>query len=460
MEERKNNHMINKEMNQRIESYNQILQKKPIYHSIAQKMEEEVGDNPSGRLYISAFLPILLEYVSWVLREASNRKQKRLYFLARDGYQMYLVAQKLCEIWKLPIECRYLKLSRYSMRLPEYHLLEKKCLDHICIGGIDVTLKRIMKRAGLTDEEGIQIAEELGKLSEFEKILNYQEIMGLKGQLEKCPLFFEYVYNHSKAAYDNAIGYLKQEGLFDEIPYALVDSGWGGTLQKTISHLIDKPALEGYYFGMYEIPNGMSKEQYHSFFFDPAWGLKNKVAFSNCLFEAVFTSPEGMTLRYDKNNDSYVPLLDYEENPNASKIQYHCNLLLDYMSGYETVHKNTENKNLQKEKISSQKFVQKIVSKLMGHPTEWEAEEFGGLLFSDDVLEGNLKKVAADLTQTEIRQQHFVNKALIMLGIKQGELHESAWIEGSIVKEGHHVRSNLWHAALYKYFVYIKKMMK
>ena len=96
----------------------------------------------------------------------------------------------------------------------------------------------------------------------------------------------------------------------------------------------------------------------------------------------------------------------------------------------------------------------------MGHPTEWEAEEFGGLLFSDDVLEGNLKKVAADLTQTEIRQQHFVNKALIMLGIKQGELHESAWIEGSIVKEGHHVRSNLWHAALYKYFVYIKKMMK
>ena len=43
------------------------------------------------------------------------------------------------------IEYRYLKLSRYSIRSAQYHILGDKSIDYICTGGIDVTFEKIMK---------------------------------------------------------------------------------------------------------------------------------------------------------------------------------------------------------------------------------------------------------------------------------------------------------------------------
>ena len=94
-------------------------------------------------------------------------------------------------------------------------------------------------------------------------------------------------------------------------------------------------------------------------------------------------------------------------------------------------------------------------------------EAFGNNLFSDDVRETSLKRVAAKLTEEEIQNQRFLNRLLIMAGIKKGTIHESAWIEGSIVKCGMQeeesetaVRKNLRHACLYKYIVYGRKQIR
>ncbi len=435
-------------MNQRMDYYNRILQKKTIYNEIAKSMEAE---DAGAQLYITVLAPALLEYITWVLTETQKSGKERLYFLARDGYQMYLAAKELCRIKQIPIECRYLHVSRYAMRVPEYHLLGEDCLEHICIGGIDVTLERIMKRAGLSDAETAEITRDMG---DSKRLLNYQEIMKLKEELRCKPKFFAYVYKHSKEAYETAIGYLRQEGLFDEISYALVDSGWVGTLQKTIAHLVDNERLEGYYFGMYETPKGIDASRYHAFYFGPKWGLKRKVTFSNCLFEAIYTSPDGMTIGYDKNGEVYIPISDLHRNPNYEMVEKNCDLLQRYLDIYEEVSKCNESGKPQSQ------FVEDLFKEFMGNPTGAELSAFGNVLFSDDVLEGNLKKVAAELSEEEIKQQHFINKALIMRGFKKGEIHESAWIEGSIAKLGSNAKKNLWHARCYKYFVYIRKMLK
>lgn len=436
-------------MNQRMDYYNRTLQKKTIYNEIAKIIEIE---DEASLLYVTVPAPVLMEYVTWVLTEAQRSGKERLYFLARDGYQMYLTAKELCRICHIPIECRYLQVSRYAMRVPEYHLLGEKCLDYICIGGIDVTLERIMKRAGLTDAEASEITCDMG---DVQKILNYQEIMKLKEELRCKPKFFTYVYKHSKEAYDTAIGYLRQEGLFDAVSYALVDSGWVGTLQKTIAHLVDNEVLEGYYFGVYETPKGIDASRYHAFYFGSKWGLKRKVTFSNCLFEAIFTSPDGMTVGYEKKGDIYAPVSDFHRNPNAKLVEKNCRVLQRYLNCYEAVVCECG-----KDNEPQAKWVESLFKKFMGNPTETELSAYGNVLFSDDVLEGNLKKVAAELSEEEIRKQHFINKALIMLGLRKGEIHESAWIEGSIAKLGRNVKKNLWHARIYKYFVYIRKMLK
>lgn len=417
-------------------------------------MEEDEKELP----YYLIYMPVLIEYVTWVLEEAQRSGKQRLYFLARDGYQMYLVAQKLCASRKQPIECRYLHVSRYSMRLPEYHLLQEKCLDHIGIGGIDVTVRRILKRAGLEED----LAQKYLPEYEPDRILNYNEVMIIKEKLRQNQEFLEQVYTVSQKAYEPAIAYLKQEGLFEDIDYALVDSGWVGTLQKTIAHLVDRPALEGYYFGLYETPKGIASYQYHGYYFSARKGIHRKVNFSNCLFEAVFTAAEGMTIGYEKQGEDYAPVTDFIQNPNAVQITANCACLEKYLKVYTGIAqaRSSSDDKFTCTQQESTAFVEKLLNKAMGAPTVWEVECYGDLLFSDDVLEGNLKKVAAELSTEEIRTQRFVSKALIMLGIKKEELHESAWIEGSIRRNGVQVYRSLFHAKLYKYFVYLRKLMK
>ena len=278
---------------ERIDYYRKIINSRPIYRDALQKQK-------GNSLYNTAMIPVLIEFVIWVIGQAEQKGIKRLYFLSRDGYQMFLVAKDLCRKMNIDIEIRYLNVSRYSMRVPEYAMLGEKCLDRIFIGGIDVTFRRIMKRAALTDDEINDVAAECGISDELDRLLNYQEIITLKNKFASNRKLLDYIQKHSKEAYPNAIGYLKQEGLLDDIKYGLVDSGWVGTLQQTIRHLTQKDRIDGFYFGLYETPRDEDPGMYHGFYFNPETGLDRKSYFSNCLFEAVFTSAEGMTIGYDE----------------------------------------------------------------------------------------------------------------------------------------------------------------
>ena len=66
------------------------------------------------------------------------------------------------ERFHLPIECRYLCCSRYSLRLPMYHRDMGAALDYICRGGTEVTLDRILDRSGIKEEEKRITLEQLG----------------------------------------------------------------------------------------------------------------------------------------------------------------------------------------------------------------------------------------------------------------------------------------------------------
>lgn len=413
------------------------------------------------QLYLHIFAPTLVSFVEWVIEEACKTGRKRLYFLARDGYSMYLAARYICESKGIDLECRYLKVSRYVMRRAEYHLMGTACLDHICVGGIDVTFEKIMKRAILTDAEAVEVAKLCGYEDRYTDVLNYQEIQNLKNVLKDIPVFFEYIYKHSKDAYPNTIGYLKQEGLLDDIPYAIVDSGWIGTQQQSMERLLQSAAdnmqiqLHGYYFGLYETPKGTDRNKYHGYYFEPDRHIRRKVHFSNSLFEAVYSAPEGTTIGYRKIENRYVPVESRNGNPNAAAIQKQAELLQTYLTEYIDYMKTANKKKIKK----TEGLVQNLLSQLMSTPESFEVESFGEYLFCDDVVEQQMQTVAATLSTHDIRNQHFFSKALIMTGLRKETIHESAWIEGSIVRNGEQIQSNLYHAVLYKYFVYIRKAL-
>lgn len=437
-------------------------------------------------LYLYVFAPVLTAFVEWVLHEAETAGKRRLYFLARDGYPMYLAARELCEARGIPIECRYLKLSRYSLRVPSYHLMREGCLERICTDGIEVSFASVMRRAALTPQEERTLARYLGYEERFQKKLSRNELFGLKDQLRESPLFLEYTYAHSREAYENAAGYLAQEGLLSDIPYAVVDSGWTGTMQQTLRLLLEaqRPGIkvEGYYFGLYELPAG-EREGYHAFYFSPARGLRRKAYFSNCLFEGVFSAPGGMTEGYLREGDRFLPVENPKGSLNREAMERNAKALLCYVRAYLGQYEEERRENGSALRRSSGSLRQKqegakapgtclrkargtsrmaarLLFRFMGKPRKFEADIFGEYLFSDDVREDQRETLAADFSEEELRGQNFFYRIFVKLGLKKGDLKESAWSEGSIAKCGAHARRYFWHARAYKYFIYIRKTWK
>lgn len=419
------------------------------------QMESEFSDY--DEIYYNYFAPTLVAYVRWVLSEAKKNEIKRLYFLARDGYSMYHIARMLQKDTN-DIEIRYLYVSRYAVRRAEYHMLGDKSLDMICSNGIAVTPERIMTRAGLTDGETDYILEQLAPGDEKKAILDTAQLAAFKKKLRQHSDFMGLVVKHSQECLEEVQGYLRQEGLFDEIKYATVDCGWIGTLQRSIMHLVNRE-FDGFYFGLYQTPIDVDERWYHTYYFSKRTGLKRKVYFANCLFEAMVSAPEGMTLGYQiisvDGQDSYVPRKTEVNEHFRERQEKNKNLCLKYIA--ENMQDKEQQKSATKsgDKLDGNK-VELLLQKLMGNPSVKEARVLGEQQFCDDVIEFQMQSVAPIWNDKELFNQSLPMKILIKSGISKEVLHDSAWPEGTIVLTGKMTQWNLWQQRSYKYLMYMR----
>jgi len=466
------------------------------------RLKEEGGGMAFGRIAIVYVMaPVLCLYVAWVLRSALASGKKRLYFLARDGYSMYQVASVLCDKLHIPMECRYLHCSRYAWRSALYWLLGKEALDYVCLGGMGVTFRKICARAGLTEEEAFWAAHLLRRDESMDKTLEPGALKKLREELADCKFFWDRMAKHSRSVYPQVCGYLEQEGLLESIPWALVDSGWTGSMQKSLRQLLTSMGyqgeVEGYYFGMYEFPKDMSPEGYHSWYFGPENGIWRKVFFSNSLFECILSAEEGMTAGYCFRQGRLCPVFEKEWNPNREKIRVSTEILKAYAgefaewwkksgilfgdgehrtSGHPAKAKHSAKpakpgeaakpakaEHLEKPakpKEAADRYAVRMAFRLlrsfMAKPSLAEAEYFGSYIFCDDVIGEGSGWVAARLTSSQIKGNRLLHKAAA-LWRKRGEMaEESAWLEGSIRLAGMG-DGELWHCAVYKYILYMRK---
>lgn len=447
---------------ERFRVYKKALEEQPDCAFAVKRVETQENLPVYARLYLHTFAPVIVKFAGWVLDETVKDGKKRLYFLSRDGYQPYLAAKALAERRGLMVECRYLHVSRFAMRAPAYHLDMQSGLRQICTDGVDVTFEKLLKRGALTDAESMETAARLGLEERYHDILQYHQIQRLKQTLAKDEIFLQYVEKHSRESYADAMGYLAQEGLLSDVPYAIVDSGWVGTLQQSMQLLVQskKPQLqvEGYYFGLYEIPAGARRDAYHTYYFAPERGLKRKAYFSNSLFEAVCSADESMTMGYFQRAGSFFPRQE-GECLNSERMQWSQKALELFLQGYEEEQKtDTEGR-----------MIEKLFAALMARPSKPEISSFGDIRFSDDVREDGSSRLAAELSEMEIKNQRILRRLWAVTGMKKAVIHKSAWMEGSIVKNGirkgkdggsRYIRRELFHIRLQKYLIYGRKQIK
>ncbi len=389
---------------------------------------------PEDEAFIYVFAPVICSYVIYVLQDAKRRGIKRLVFLARDGYLPYKAALNLGLSIAPEIELSIISVSRFALRSAEYALIEEECLDTLCLGALDLTFERMLKRASLTDEEIATIAEKCGMTGRINEPLTHKEIAGIKAKLRIIPDFFEAVKRHASDKLDVVREYLAQEGLTKERfeDTCIVDSGWIGTVQQSINRLIsggEKNGFEGYYFGLYSIPDNAPSDAYRSYYISPGSGLSNllrKVRFSICLFESVCSSPESMTYGYEHLNGKVIPLTREAGNPNAAFIR-RAESYIDEFS------KKLASENAGLVDINAmRRMCKKLLKLCMSDPTKEESVALGKLSFSDDVVDDNIRKLAADWGRIELKENSFFRKMLVKAAIKNGMVPVSGWPEGSI----------------------------
>jgi len=398
--------------------------------------------------------PILFQFVRWILEEAGKYNIHILYFLARDGYVLKKIAEYVVSTYKLPVVCKYLYCSRSSLRTPTYHLIGEEAFDLLSLGGYCVTLNSLLERAKLDAEQRAVVLKECGLLEQpCARPLSKAELREITQRLRDSRYYRECVIQNAKEAYPAAVGYLRQEGLFDCDHIAIVDSGWTGSMQRSLRQLLESAGysgmITGFYFGLYALPKEPRDGNYLSWYFHARGNIRDKILFCNNLFECILSAPHGMTQSYREVDSQYLPiLLPGPSGTQLKMIEAQLTGILRgmeaYMGSADWENANTTRKN---------RHLAKKFRRLMTRPSMEEAATYGAFMFNDDISDLDRLELAGQAQVKQLRLYLLHNRLLRKLG-EMPPIQELFWPYGVIAF------LPKWKQAWYRWNIFAWETMK
>ena len=270
---------------------------------------------PSYRLGASFMGPMFYGFVHDSLKQAVNAGIKRLYFLARDGYLLKIIAEEIMACFHYDIEIHYLYTSRRSTYFASLFCLTTSSFQWIFqemdnIITFNVVAKRLHFEPNILidylDEDLKQSLVSNGLDNRLTEVL----ITRLQNELLNNSVLKAKVESEARAYRETAICYFEQEGLLRDERIGFVDIGWKGTLQDAIFKILKskKPSfkLTSYYLAVTHFSaNTSSKNRKVSAYMFPSIR-----AGKGPILELLLQCEHGTTLRYQKNDAGrYEPVL-------------------------------------------------------------------------------------------------------------------------------------------------------
>ncbi len=323
------------------------------------------------------FASVLVSYTHWVIEEARKRNIQRLYFLARDSWLMYNIAEELCKKEGIDIECSYFYCSRYALRAGAYRFFDDSAFEKLFIHSYRQNAQILLRRAGLNYDRRKEVYKDLGFNDYNESlVMGRKEFGSFCDKLRLSKVFRKILREISNEAYPKIMGYIRQEGMNLHKQIGIVDLGWSGSLHYTLRRLLDsehiKTGITGFYMGLLEKPPIAKNSVYVPWLFDFD-EVAVKSWFSHNLMECICTAPQGMTLGYANIDGIYGPVLADNEN------------LSEHITEMEKI--CTEIVKSEDSNLKSKERVLRILHKLMCSPSRKETEMLKEFDFCDDVAE-------------------------------------------------------------------------
>ena len=195
--------------------------------------------------------PLIFSFVTWSLQQALRRRLKRIYFFARDGEIMLEIARRIVErFYARQIEVRYLHVSRQALLFPAMTEVSERDLSWIFAPTSLLTPEIVLRRINFSPEELSEPLKRFG-IDDLAEHLRGERLAAMKNLVLSSQ---REVLERARSFRNTALGYFRQEGLFEFDEVAVVDIGWSGTLQYALGKMLRTQsadlALHGLYFGI------------------------------------------------------------------------------------------------------------------------------------------------------------------------------------------------------------------
>ncbi|HOK50222.1 MAG TPA: hypothetical protein PLM18_08635, partial [Sedimentibacter sp.] len=208
------------------------------------------------------------------------------------------------------------------------------------------------------------------------------------------------------------IGYLRQEGLMDGVPFAIVDSGWTGSMQRSLRQLLSREVrlsgIIGFYFGMFAEPKSTIDGEYLTWYFSSKSPKSILIKFNNNLLECLCAAPHGMTVGYTCSSGNYEPIMK-PENLRDSVTRKLAEKQIGLVCTFTDVFLN----HITFEGFSKEvlyKLSRQLLQKVMYCPSKEEALALGQFTFCDDISETYQYKLAESGQDEQLYSYLFINR--------------------------------------------------
>lgn len=342
------------------------------------KSKGEIRLDSPEQLGYSIFGPILTGFTLWLSSKLLANKEKRVYFLAREGYlliRLFKILQEYVDDFK-DLKVEYLLTSRRGAGVPT--LTEDNLFDPL-EQKYEGTIGNLLEaRYGIVIQneamhERIEIPHERQKAENVVKAYK-QDIL-----------------NEASKEKEEYLKYLNNMGMEADESIAVVDIGYAGTIQYYLSELLDR-SIAGYYLVKDEKEKGLRyKGNVMESLFEANTRGKRMTSFYqySLILEAILTAPDAQFVKIQNGKPIYRK--DETKDNNAELIagihtgikRYFSNVVenyYDYFKDYTVNKKLFENiyawLGKHKEILSRQMQEGFLVEDNYGSNTEHAAFEF------------------------------------------------------------------------------------
>jgi len=316
--------------------------------------------------------PILYKFVANVLRNAHG---KTVYFLARDGYIMRKIAERINKNGHYNCDIKYLYISREILILSRIGNLTdadyiKNLLAIYAMETLRNTLRKLSIKESIINEIGLNKHQLDKTIIDFEK-----------DELERIFLnkkIHSDILKESENKRRRLLAYLKTEEFLDRKGTVIVDVGWALTIQNYLVEILKELEVEfpeGFYIGINETADSSIKRgKKNGYFWDHR---KNKFHINAPriiqVFEVICSAPHGQTVDYNVKSNLVKPVLnDYEtKHLNDWGLKDLEDGILNSLEYYLQFQENIEAHN------TDQDLLKELLKMFWLNPTKAEVDAWG-----------------------------------------------------------------------------------